>query len=242
MKELNKEIQDFLDSLTGPKDPPEVSSKLKCDGKIKPKRKRGSQRVNQIARKHGSYSKRLTPQPLENSKTLGKSLTSPGKLASSASSSTSSARIRLPHWTLSSNPLSLSPSSFASKKCTYTIIDTLCQYICTNLQQKEKNEKRVQILSVLRLNRTLQPISRFQKRVNPMPGIHETSPSFSHSFFANESKPRHSFPSLLLHDINLMLFLVSSKSPELSVDCLSATSGVSTMTAYLNPREALCPS
>ena len=65
MKELNKEIQDFLDSLTGPKDPPKGSSKLKCDGKIKPKRKRGGQPGNQNARKHGSYSKRLTPQQLE---------------------------------------------------------------------------------------------------------------------------------------------------------------------------------
>ena len=45
--------------------PPKGSSKLKGDGKIKPKRKRGGQPGNQNARKHGSYSKRLTPQQLE---------------------------------------------------------------------------------------------------------------------------------------------------------------------------------
>ena len=123
------------------------------------KRKRGSQRVNQIARKHGSYSKRLTPQQLEEfqddreitdlSREIGLLCLKLNVLRSS----TSSARIRLPHWTLSSNSLSLSPSSFTSKKCAYTIIDTSYQSICTNLHQKEKNEKRVQILSVLRLHR-----------------------------------------------------------------------------------------
>ena len=66
MKELNKEIRDFLDSLPGPKEAPQGSS---CDREshsdVKPKRKRGGQPGNQNARKHGLYSKHFTPEQFE---------------------------------------------------------------------------------------------------------------------------------------------------------------------------------
>ena len=66
MKELNKEIRDFLDSIPGPKEPHQGSfCDLESHSDVKPKRKRGGQSDSQNVRNHSIYSKSLSPQHLE---------------------------------------------------------------------------------------------------------------------------------------------------------------------------------
>ena len=57
-----KEIESFLKSLPGPDAPPQGSF---YDIEGEDKRKRGGQPQNQNARKHGFYSKHLTPEQLQ---------------------------------------------------------------------------------------------------------------------------------------------------------------------------------
>ncbi len=66
MKEIRKEMREFLDRLPGPKEPPKGSFyDLSSDDEEKPKPKRGAQPGNQNARKHGFYSKHFTPEQIE---------------------------------------------------------------------------------------------------------------------------------------------------------------------------------
>ena len=62
-------MEDFLDSLGIPKEPPKGSfydlSSDEDDEVEKPERKRGGQPGNQNARKHGFYSKQFTPEQIE---------------------------------------------------------------------------------------------------------------------------------------------------------------------------------
>ena len=65
MHQLHKELENFLDNLPGPKEPPKGSFyDLDCDedeGET-PRCEPGGQPGNQNARKHGFYSKRLPPE------------------------------------------------------------------------------------------------------------------------------------------------------------------------------------
>ncbi len=70
MKEIRKEMRDFLDRLPGPKEPPkgsfyDLSSDEEISNDEEPKRKSGGQLGNQNARKHGLHSKHLPAQRLE---------------------------------------------------------------------------------------------------------------------------------------------------------------------------------
>ena len=62
IEQIHKEMEEFLDKLGIPKEPPKGSFyDLSSDEDEKPKRKRGAQPGNQNARKHGFYSKHFTP-------------------------------------------------------------------------------------------------------------------------------------------------------------------------------------
>ena len=64
MHEIHKEMEEFLDSLGIPKEPPKDSF-YDLSSDEDEKRKRGAQPGNQNARKHGFYSKHFTPDQIE---------------------------------------------------------------------------------------------------------------------------------------------------------------------------------
>ena len=66
IEQIHKELEEFLDKLGIPKEPPKGSFyDLSSDEEEEPKRKRGAQPGNQNARKHGFYSKHLTPDQMK---------------------------------------------------------------------------------------------------------------------------------------------------------------------------------
>ncbi len=67
MEQIHKEIEDFLDSIGIPKEPPKGSFYDLSDAESdeESKLKSGGQPGNQNARKHGLYSKHLPPEQLQ---------------------------------------------------------------------------------------------------------------------------------------------------------------------------------
>ena len=72
MEQIHKEMEDFLDSLGIPKEPPKGSFYDLSDDESdeEPKLKSGGQPGNQNARKHGFYSKNLPPKRLKEFQSL----------------------------------------------------------------------------------------------------------------------------------------------------------------------------
>ena len=66
IEQIHKEMEEFLDKLGIPKEPPKGSFyDLSSDEEEEPKPKRGAQPGNQNARKHGFYSKHFTPDQMK---------------------------------------------------------------------------------------------------------------------------------------------------------------------------------